>query len=478
MIRSMHSLLRLAGALLLAVSCLGLPCIAAEAQTAAAEQDQAARIKDLERRIADLEAALKSGADAASRAELQRRLDLIAAELEALRVGEAAKPRELKSMYGLGPAASKVYSEDHGVSIGGYGEMLLQDFAAQSDDGTRTGEDTTFDLLRAVLYFGYKFDSKFVLQLRDRVRARHHRRRRRAEGRGLGGVRHARLHGAQGGERARGGCVLLPVGFINEMHEPPTFLGARRPDVERAILPSTWREIGAGAFGDVGPFAWRAYVINGLNAEGFSGDEGLHEGRQDGSEAAARDLAFTARVDYHGVPGLLAGASYYTGESGQGAEDAAGDVIHGQVTLYDVHADYRTHGFQFRALWTSVQVEDAEAINRDILGLDPNDPAQVTQSVGSRMLGYYGEAGYDILALRGEETRQSVIPFVRMERYNTQDRVPSGFQSDGANDVRIMTYGVAWKPRPQLSIKLEFQDFDRADDSGTDQINAGIGYLF
>src|SRR5262245_10940355 len=112
MTRSMHSLLRPAGALLLAVSCLGMPCFAAAAQSATAAEDQAARIKDLERRIADLEAALKSGTDAASREELQRRLDLIAAELESLRVGEAAKPRELQSMYGLGPGASKVYSED------------------------------------------------------------------------------------------------------------------------------------------------------------------------------------------------------------------------------------------------------------------------------------------------------------------------------------------------------------------------------
>ena len=477
MTRSISSALRLAGAALLAASCLGLPCTAAMAQDTAAAQDQAARIRDLERRIAELEAALKGGTDAASCAELQRRLDVIAAELEQLRIGEAAKPKELQSMYGLGPAASKVYHEDRGVSIGGYGEVLFQDFDATADDGTRTGEDTIFDMLRAVLYFGYKFDDRIVFN--SEIEYEHASTGEGDEQKGEVSLEFATLDFLLSKQaNVRAGLVLLPVGFINEMHEPPTFLGARRPDVERFILPATWREIGVGGFGDAGHFSYRGYVINGLDAEGFTGEDGLREGRQGGTEASARDLAATARVDWHGVPGLQVGASFFSGDSGQGAEDVNGDVIHGKVTLYDVHAQYNTHGFQFRGLWTAVQVDDAGTISTDILALDPNDPTQVTEAVGSRMLGYYGEVGYDVLSISGEATRQSVIPFVRLERYNTQDRVPSGFESNGANDVRVTTYGVAYKPITQLAIKVEYQDIDRADGSGTDQINAAIGYLF
>ncbi len=474
---TIHRRLLLAGTISLAALFSCPPCLADAAQGEAASQDQASRMRDLERRIAELEAALKQGPDTASRAELERRLDLIAAELEKLRVGDAAKPRELKSMYGLGPAASKVYTQEHGVSVGGYGEALLQDFAATSDDGTRTGEDTNFDFLRAVLYFGYKFNDRIVFN--SEIEYEHATTGEGAELKGEISLEFATLDFMTRKEaNVRAGLVLLPVGFINEMHEPPTFLGARRPDVERMILPSTWREIGAGGFGDMGPFSWRAYVVNGLDAEGFSGEDGIREGRQDGSEASARDLAFTARADYNGLPGLLVGASFFQGDSGQGAEDAAGDVIDGRVTLYDVHAQYVSHGFQFRALWTSVQVDDAGTINTDLLLLDPNDPLQVTQGVGSRMLGYYGEVGYDVLSALGESSRQALIPFVRLERYNTQDNAAAGFESDGANDVRLTTYGVAYKPISQLSIKLEFQDYDRADGTGTDQINAGIGYLF
>ena len=71
-----------------------------------------------------------------------------------------------------------------------------------------------------------------------------------------------------------------------------------------------------------------------------------------------------------------------------------------------------------------------------------------------------------------------MIPFVRFERFDTQDRVASGFFSTGVNDVRVMTYGVAYKPIANISIKLDFQDFDRGDDSGTDQFNVALGYLF
>ena len=45
----------------------------------------------------------------------------------------------------------------------------------------------------------------------------------------------------------RTGKVLVPMGIVNEQHEPPTYFAARRPDTERFIVPSTWASVGAGA---------------------------------------------------------------------------------------------------------------------------------------------------------------------------------------------------------------------------------------
>lgn len=35
------------------------------------------------------------------------------------------------------------------------------------------------------------------------------------------------------------------MGFIDEVHEPPTFYGVERPEVDSRIIPTTWRELGA-----------------------------------------------------------------------------------------------------------------------------------------------------------------------------------------------------------------------------------------
>ena len=449
----------------------------------AAEKTSDARIADLEKRVAELETLLKkltaSGASA-DVVELQRRLDLLADELEKARIGEAASPRELTSFSGLGPAASKVYGSERGVSIGGYGEALVQDYAASADDGTRTGKERVADLLRAVLYFGYKFTDTIVLN--TEIEFEHGTTGEGSEEKGEVSVEFATLDFLlDDAINIRTGLVLMPVGIINEMHEPPTFLGARRPDVESRVIPSTWREIGVGVFGDLGPVSYRAYVVNGFDAEGFSGDQGLREGRQGGSEATARDLGFVARADYNGIAGLVAGASFYTGHSGQGAEDSHGRRIDGGITLYDLHAEYVFRGLQIRALWANVRVRDAERISRDILMLDPSDPnnpSMAEEAVGSRIQGWYGQVGYDLLSSFSGGTAQSVIPFVRYERYDTQDRVPTDFITTGANDVKVVTYGAVYKPIPHLAIKLDFQDIDRGDNTGTDQVNAGISWLF
>jgi hypothetical protein len=463
----------------------GVPCAqgaARSAEPAAAEQtasagSQDARIAELERRVAELEAALKKALDSGSTAELERRLDLVTRELEKLKLGEASAPRALEPMHGLGPAASKVYGVEGGVSIGGYGESLYEDFAARRDDGTRTGGTSVADLLRAVLYFGYKFNDRIVFN--SELEFEHATTGEGAEQRGEASVEFANLDFLLSKPaNIRAGLVLIPVGFINELHEPPTFLGARRPDVETLVIPATWRELGVGVFGDAGSFSYRAYLVDGFDAKGFSPDEGLREGRQGGSQASARDLGFVARGDFHGLPGLLAGASFYAGDSGQGAETAAGRVIDGRVTLYDIHAEYGFKGFQFRGLWTVASVDDAGAISRDILGLDPADPNMATSSVGSRITGWYLQAAYDALSWMGERSRQSVTPFIRYERFDTQDRVPAGFLTDGGNDVRVMTYGVAYKPISSITIKVDLQNYTRGDGSGTDQINAALGYIF
>jgi hypothetical protein len=468
---------------------------------AAEETEAEPGIGELERRIAELEAAVEAlrarpaGAAGEEIAELQRRIDLLAAELEKLRLGEAAADTPPESKYGLGPAASRVYGKKRGVSIGGYGEMLYENFDARNESGNSSGKENRLDFLRGVLYFGYKFNDRIVFN--SEVEFEHSSTDRGGEV----SLEFAYLDFLLSeGANVRTGLVMIPAGFLNELHEPPVFLGARRPDVERRIIPTTWRENGVGAFGDLGPFSYRAYVTAGLESEGFTAANTIRGGRQKGSKSIAEDLAFAARVDYSGVPGLLLGGFYYSGNSAQGREAPSGfatdpngqsvvltSPFDARVTLFDVHVEYRARGLQLRGLYTEGRIGDAKEVN-DANGFNG------MEAVARRFRGWYVEAGYDLLALRREETGQSLIPYIRHESLDTQEKVPgegpfdpdpstpgsqaTPFAADPANDLRSWTYGVAYKPIFNVVVKLDYTDYRNEAATSVDQFSLAVGYLF
>ena len=144
------------------------PAPATSAGTAESAPDLEAKLKALEAKIQELAAAVEAlrkqsePGDAAKIAELEKQIDALTREIEMLKLGEAATPTAGKSVHGLGPAASKVYQVREGVSLGGYGEMTYRGFSGQEDSGTPSGMSDRLDLLRAVFYFGYKWNDKLL----------------------------------------------------------------------------------------------------------------------------------------------------------------------------------------------------------------------------------------------------------------------------------------------------------------------------
>jgi hypothetical protein len=274
----------------------------------------------------------------------------------------------------------------------------------------------------------------------------------------------------------RTGLLLAPLGLTNELHEPPVFHGARRPEVETQIIPSTWRENGAGIFGDLGPFSYRAYVMAGLDGTRLDAAN-IRDARQGGSESNAEDLAVAARFDLTGVPGLIAGASAFTGDTG--LDNFRG----GRLTLVDLHADWKWKGLELRGLVARAIVSDVETIDAE--HQDDDDPALEpladmpgdTDTVGERLYGYYGQIAYDVLSPL-EGTEQQLFPFVRYERLDTQHRVPAGFSADPASDRTIVTGGLTYKPIANVVIKVDFQNFRNDAGTGINQVNLAVGYLF
>ena len=455
-------------AFLLSLSLAAVPRVTL-AQDAAPPSSVEDRLKQLEAQLGALQAEIgRLRAEAAKPApaaqpELEAKVDALTEEMEKRRLGSAFQPVG-ESRHGLGPAASKVYDVDRGVSIGGYGEMLYESFESTRDDGSRSSKKDQLDFLRGVLYFGYKFDDRILFN--SELEFEHA-----STGKdGEVSFEVAYVDFLLREEaNLRAGLMLVPMGFVNEMHEPTTFLSARRPEVERRIIPSTWRENGVGLFGAAGKVSYRAALLAGFDSSGFDAGSGLRGGRQSGSVSLAEDLAFVARVDAEPLPGLLLGASGYTGHSGQDAKTLAGDEIEGKVTLWDVHAQYQNRGLFLRGLWTEGRIGDAAEIN-EANGLTGDD------SVGSKLNGWYAELGWDVLAHR--ETDQELTPFVRHEDFDTQASVPAGVLRDRANDRQILTLGVAYKPHPQVVIKADWQDWDNGAGTGNDQYNLAVGYNF
>ncbi|MDT8370215.1 MAG: hypothetical protein RQ745_13495 [Longimicrobiales bacterium] len=403
--------------------------------------------------------------------DLNRRIEAISRELEALRLGREVAPEADSSVMGFGPAASKVYRVNEGVSIGGYGEVLYENFSDERENNTPSGKTDQFDALRAIVYVGYKFNDRLIFN--SEIEFEHA-----STGQaGSASLEFAYLdYMITGGLGVRAGLLLSPMGFLNELHEPPVFLGTERPVTENRIIPSTWRENGIGLFGGNDQIAWRAYAMSGFdgigggtsNASGFS-DGGLRGGRQKGSKSVAEDLGVVGRVDYVGTLGLTVGTSAYVGNSGQNRTLDSGETVDARTFIWEGHADYQAHGLELRGLFALATVDDAEQIN-ELKGFTGSE------SVGETMIGWYLQAGYNVL--RDVPTVHQLIPYVRFEEVNTQEDVPTGFLANPANDETIVSLGTAWKPIPQVVFKADYQIRTTEADTGVDQFNVAIGYLF
>lgn len=388
--------------------------------------------------------------------ELERQARVLAEEIEKLKLQDVAIAPGQRA-YGLSPSASKVYFKDHGVSLGGYGEALYQNF----DDPAKTDE---WDFLRMILYAGYRYNEKFVLNTELEIEHAS------TDKEGYVSVEFAYLDYLWRPElNLRGGLLLVPVGLISEYHEPTTFLSARRPDVESRIIPSTWRENGIGLFGDVAGFSYKAYLMNGFKGEDFTA-AGLRGARQKGSEAQAEDLAGVARLDYTAVDGLVVGASVYYGDSGQDLPFSLNTL------LYEAHLDWAWKGLEVRALAVAAEVDGAEDLNNYLVARDELDPTAF-DPVGDEMQGWYVQLGYDLFTVL-RPGAASLTPFVRYEELDTQDRVSGGFTASGKNDTEILTVGLNFKPIEEIVTKVEYQFYDNAADTASDQLNLGLGYIF
>lgn len=397
--------------------------------------------------------------------ELRRQVDILAEEIERLRSGEAEieisdeKARDL----GLGPAAASIYRKERGVSLAGYGEMLYENFDDELESGQAVDQTSRFDFLRAIIYAGYRFNDRFLFN--SEIEFEHAS----TDIEGSASVEFAYLDFlANENVTLRGGILLIPMGLVNEFHEPTVFKGALRPATEQRIIPTTWRENGGGVLLSFDKVSARAYVVNGLRASGFSSD-GLRGGRQKGSEARADNLAFVGRLDLKPTPQLLLGGSLYRGGSGQGEFFQNGQELAIGTTIGEIHGQFQYRGWDLRALFARADIEDAGALST-LLGRGVDDP------VAETMQGGYFHVAYNVLAPHHE--RMALSPYYRFESLDTQHEVPAGFFRNPARDRYFHTLGLEFKPILGIVIKGDYQWARNEANTGLNQFNLVLGYAF
>jgi hypothetical protein len=442
------------------------------------------RIELLEKQMREMQGELEKlrserKAEQERAVEQERKTGIVAETVEALK-DQLTIPEEVKleGRYGLAPAASKVYGVNRGISIGGYGEVLFTAPVKNKGDASNIA-----DLQRFILYTGYKFNDWIVLN--SEIEFEH-------------ASTESTLSNQEGGAvdvefayldfffeeyaNARAGLVLTPMGIINEWHEPTSFYGVDRPETERRILPTTWREIGAGLFGDITEdLQYRMYGMVGFNAVGFNAS-GLRGGRQNGSESRADDWVFVGRLDYEPIPSLIMGTSVYAGNSGQDQTIEDVPIPETPTTIWEAHGQWTVWGFQTRALFAMAFLEDARSLTE---ALRRTGNIGEDETIAGQMIGGYLEAAYDVLPWILPDTDQSFSPYLRWEYVNTQWKTPTGpatvggnFGPDGFNQDRIWTVGLDYKPIPQVVLKLDYRDFNPVAGKKPSSVNFGLGFVF
>ena len=366
--------------------------------------------------------------------------------------------------------SDKILTSDSKLSIGGYGEVNYnQGF------GGDTRSNGKLDVQRFVMMLGYKFNSKtsFVAELEfEHVKEIY--------------VEQAFLqYKLTNNISLRGGLLLAPMGITNEYHEPTTFNGVARPSIDKYIAPTTWREVGAGIVGYLpeADIKYQAYIMNGFNgfdgAAKFNAKNGLRKGRQKGAESYMSSPNFAAKVEYYGIKGLNLGLSGYFGDTQSKAYDgldednnndvAAADGTVIEMSMLGADARYRNSGLELKGQFYYTALSNTKDYNALV--------EEGNGFLGSSMIGYYGEVGYNVL--KSFNTKKELVPFVRYEKWNTQNTMASGFAANDKYDMSLITTGLTLKLTKGAVVKTDIQfKKSEADNEYSTAFNAGIGIMF
>ncbi len=435
--------------------------------------------------IAALFSATAPHAAHAGETELLQRLDKLGGEIEALKAElkrikeekerEQAKAEQAKTAQAAAPAPTVAAAPASNVTMPrlssfangqttlfGYGEINY-------NRPRRDSSQTQADVRRFVIGVGHRFNEK--TELAAELENEHAI----ASSGDKGEMAVEQLyidHRPTDNLTVRGGLFLVPLGFINERHEPPTFYGVERNFVETAIIPSTWREGGILLRGHTeAGLHWDAGVSTGFDLSKW--DAASSEGResplgsihQELSLAKARDLSIVGALNWRGVPGFNVGGGFFTGKAAQGTPGFAAPEA--RITIVEAHTRWTPGAWDISALYAKGTISHTENLNLTFVG----NPTLVPKE----FWGAYGQVAYKLWT-QGD---YSFSPFIRYERFNTAAKfadIGAGLTPEAAATETVTTTGASFKLHPNVVLKADYQKFKV--DNLRDRFNLGLGFMF
>ena len=335
-------------------------------------------------------------------------------------------------------ASNELAASNH---FGGYGELHYNRLDNKKPGGTDKNE---IDLHRFVLFFGHDFSPR--TRFNSEVELEHTQVKDSGTSKGEASIEQAYIeHDIKESMSVKAGIFLVPVGILNEIHEPPTFYGVERNPVETNIIPTTWREGGVALTQRLGHgVTLDVAAHSGLSATAAN-SYAIRSGRKNVSEAPAKNTAYTGRIKWADIPGLELAATYhYQSDVTQSIDSTAGSA-----RLLETHALWKSGMFGLKALWASWDLE----------GSGPKSIGANEQS------GWYVEPSYKLSEQWGL--------FARHSRWDNLggDAIDSRF--------RQTNVGVSFWLEPDVVLKADIQR--QTVPTGKDQFNGfnlGVGYQF
>jgi hypothetical protein len=325
--------------------------------------------------------------------------------------------------------------------ISGYGSAFYQ-----RNSNEKTSEIT---LERAVLFIGHQFNSKISvfteLELENA----------KVEGGGEGGeiaMEQAYLRfNINPRQYITAGLFLPRIGILNENHLPVNFNGVERPLVEQLIIPATWRELGIGFYGRMknGPLNYNIALINGLNAAGFEHGSGIREGRFEGKNASANNIAIHAALQYYFKDFTFQVSGYTGGTNGlsKRASDSLGlnsGAFAVPLYLGEANVQWMHNGINAKLLGAYISFPDAEKVNM-----------AYANNVSENMYGFYAELAYNLFENSKKLKGQQLNVFGRFEILDMNSNFPKDGIYDGIMKQQHVIIGLSYLPIRNVVVKAD-----------------------